>query len=157
VRALVQRVSRASVIVDGEVCASVGGGLLVFLGVGHGDTAETARSLAAKVVALRVFEDAAGRMNLALGEAGGAVLCVSQFTLYGDVRRGNRPSFSAAAEPALAEALYGAFCDAVEALGVRCERGVFGAHMDVDLVNDGPVTLLLDSEELARPRRGPAG
>jgi D-aminoacyl-tRNA deacylase len=138
VRALVQRVSRASVHVDGERVAEIGDGLLVLLGVTHADTEAEARWLADKVRALRVFPDADGRMNEALGER--EILCVSQFTLYGDARKGNRPSYVAAARPALAEPLYERFC---ELTGAR--RGVFGAHMSVELVNDGPVTLLLET------------
>ncbi len=136
-RALVQRVSRAAVRVDGRQIGAIGPGLLVLLGVTHGDDEAACDRLADKVRALRVFEDADGRMNDALGERG--VLCVSQFTLYGDTRKGNRPSFVAAAEPAVAEPLYERFC---ERLGA--ERGVFGARMEVELVNDGPVTLLLE-------------
>jgi D-tyrosyl-tRNA(Tyr) deacylase len=136
-RALVQRVSRAAVRVDGETVGEIGPGLLVLLGVGHGDDAATCDRLADKVRALRVFEDAGGRMNEALGER--EVLCVSQFTLYADTRRGNRPGFGDAAAPDVAEALYERFA---ERLGAA--RGVFGAHMEVELVNDGPVTLLLE-------------
>jgi D-aminoacyl-tRNA deacylase len=138
VRALVQRVSRASVDVDGERVAEIGDGLLVLLGVTHSDTEAEARWLADKVRALRVFPDAEGRMNEPLG--GREVLCVSQFTLYGDARKGNRPSYVAAAPPLLAEPLYERFC---ELTGAR--RGVFGAHMAVELINDGPVTLLLET------------
>jgi D-tyrosyl-tRNA(Tyr) deacylase len=138
VRALVQRVSRASVDVDQRRLAEIGPGLLVLLGVTHSDTGAQAEWLAGKVRALRVFADAEGRMNEPLGDR--EVLCVSQFTLYGDVRRGNRPSYMDAAAPELAEPLYEHFC---ELLGAR--RGRFGAHMDVELVNDGPVTLLLES------------
>jgi D-tyrosyl-tRNA(Tyr) deacylase len=152
-RALVQRVARAAVRVDGRVTGSIENGLLVFLGIRDGDTAADAAAFARKTAELRIFEDADGRMNLDVGAAGGAVLCVSQFTLYGDVRRGRRPSFSEAAAGPVAEPVYEAFCEAIEGLGLRCERGVFGAHMDVDLVNDGPVTLWLDSDDLARPRR----
>lgn len=152
-RALVQRVSRASVRVDGEVTGAVERGFLILLGVTHGDDEATANALARKVVGLRVFEDGDGKMNLDLAAVGGAVLCVSQFTLYGSVRRGRRPSFTEAAEPARAEALYERFCSAVEAEGVRCERGRFGARMEVESVNDGPVTLLIDSADLERPRR----
>jgi D-tyrosyl-tRNA(Tyr) deacylase len=133
----VQRVSRASVTVGGEVVGAIGPGLLILLGVTHDDTEADADRLAAKVLALRVFPDEEGRMNVALG--GREVLCVSQFTLYGDARRGNRPSFVAAAPGEQAERLYERFCDATSA-----QRGVFGAHMDVELVNDGPVTLLLE-------------
>jgi D-tyrosyl-tRNA(Tyr) deacylase len=138
VRAVVQRVSRASVRVDGREASSIGAGLLVFLGVTHADSERDADWLADKVRALRVFPDADGRMNEPLD--GREVLCVSQFTLYGDARRGNRPSFEAAAGPELAEPLYERFC---ERLGAR--HGVFGAMMAVELVNDGPVTLLLES------------
>lgn len=136
-RALVQRVSRASVAVDGETVAEIGAGLLVFLGVTHEDGEREVERLAAKVRALRVFEDGEGRMNEPLG--GRDILCVSQFTLYGDARKGNRPSFVAAAPPEQAEPLYERFC---ELAGAR--RGVFGARMAVELVNDGPVTLLLE-------------
>jgi D-tyrosyl-tRNA(Tyr) deacylase len=137
-RALVQRVGRASVDVGGERVAEIGAGLLVLLGVTHGDSAAEAEWLAAKIRALRVFSDADGRMNEPLGER--EVLCVSQFTLYGDVRRGNRPSYVAAAAPEVAEPLYERVCELLDA-----RRGVFGADMQVSLVNDGPVTLLLES------------
>ena len=136
-RALVQRVSRASVTVDGKRVSAIGPGLLVLLGVTHDDRPEDADRLAEKVRALRIFPDADGRMNESLGER--EVLCVSQFTLYGDTRKGNRPAYVAAARPEAAEPLYERFCDR---LGAR--RGVFGAHMDVELVNDGPVTILLE-------------
>jgi len=152
-RALVQRVSRASVRVEGGVTGVIEGGFLVLLGVTHGDDEAVAESLARKVVRLRVFEDGEGRMHLDLAAVGGAVLCVSQFTLYGSVRKGRRPSFTEAAEPEPAEALYEHFCGAIEAEGVQCARGRFGAHMQVESVNDGPVTLLIDSAELERPRR----
>ena len=138
-RALIQRVTRASVAVDGEVVSAIGPGLLVLLGVAVGDTARDAGWLADKVSALRVFPDADGKMNEPLADR--EVLCVSQFTLYGDARRGNRPSYVQAASPELAEPLYERFC---ELLGAK--RGVFGALMAVELVNDGPVTLLLESE-----------
>jgi D-aminoacyl-tRNA deacylase len=137
-RALVQRVSRASVDVDGERVAEIRSGLLVLLGVTHEDTEAQAQWLADKVRALRVFPDADGRMNEPLGER--EILCVSQFTLYGDARKGNRPSYVAAAPPELAQPLYERFC---ELTGAR--RGVFGAHMEVELVKDGPVTLLLQT------------
>jgi D-tyrosyl-tRNA(Tyr) deacylase len=136
-RALVQRVQRAAVRVGGAEVAAIGPGLLVLLGVTHGDTEAHADRLAAKVRALRIFADAQGRMNEALGDR--EVLCVSQFTLYGDARRGNRPSFVAAAPGQEAERLYERFCAAS-----RARRGVFGADMAVELVNDGPVTLLLE-------------
>ena len=137
-RALVQRVTRASVSVAGERVATIGPGLLVLLGVSATDLPEDADRLADKVRALRIFDDADGRMNEPLGDR--AVLCVSQFTLYGDARRGNRPSYIAAARPELAEPLYDRFADRLGA-----HRGVFGAMMAVELVNDGPVTLLLES------------
>lgn len=152
-RVLVQRVSSARVTVGGATVGQIERGLLVLVGIAPTDTRETVRRLAEKTVGLRIFEDDGARMNLSLQEMGGAVLCVSQFTLYGDVRRGRRPSFTSAAAPELAEGLYEEFCTAVEALGVRCERGVFGAHMAVELVNDGPVTLMLDSAEMEQPRR----
>ncbi len=152
-RALLQRVSRASVRVDGEVTGAIENGFLVLLGVTHGDDEAVADALARKVTGLRVFEDEAGKMNLDLAAVDGGVLCVSQFTLYGSVRKGRRPSFTEAAEPERAEALYERFCGAVEGEGVRCERGSFGAHMEVESVNDGPVTLLIDSADLERPRR----
>jgi D-tyrosyl-tRNA(Tyr) deacylase len=137
-RALVQRVSRAAVTVGGERVAAIGPGLLVLLGVTHDDGPEQADRLADKVRALRVFPDADGRMNEPLGER--EVLCVSQFTLYGDARKGNRPSYVAAARPEHAEPLYERVCDRLDAA-----RGVFGAEMAVELVNDGPVTLLLET------------
>ncbi len=152
-RALVQRVSRSSVRVDGELAGAIESGFLVLLGVTHGDDEAIAYALARKVAGLRVFEDADGKMNRDLAATGGAILCVSQFTLYGSVRKGRRPSFTEAADPAWAEALYERFCAAVEGEGVRCERGRFGAHMEVESVNDGPVTLLIDSADLERPRR----
>jgi D-tyrosyl-tRNA(Tyr) deacylase len=138
VRALVQRVLRASVTVDGEMVSAIGPGLLVLLGITQADTERDAERLADKVRALRVFADAEGRMNEPLRER--ELLCVSQFTLYGDTRRGNRPSYGAAAPGDLAEPLYAHFCDRADA-----KRGVFGADMQVELVNDGPVTLLLES------------
>ena len=137
-RALVQRVSRASVSVDGRAVSDIGPGMLVLLGVGREDAERDADWLADKVRALRVFADAEGKMNEPLGER--EILCVSQFTLYGDARRGNRPSYVAAARPELAEPLYLRFCERAGA-----KRGVFGATMAVELVNDGPVTLLLES------------
>lgn len=139
-RALVQRVSRAAVEVDGEEVASIGPGLLVLLGVRTGDTAEQADRLAGKLERLRVFEDADEKLNLSVRDVGGEVLCVSQFTLYGDARKGNRPSFVDAAPPELAEPLYERVRAALGAQG-----GAFGAHMRVSLVNDGPVTLLLEA------------
>ena len=152
-RALVQRVSRASVRVDGEATGAVEYGFLVLLGVTHSDDGAVADALARKVAGLRVFEDPDGKMNLDLAAVGGAMLCVSQFTLYSNVRKGRRPSFTEAAEPERAEALYERFCSTVEGEGVRCERGRFGTHMEVESVNDGPVTLFIDSADLERPRR----
>jgi D-tyrosyl-tRNA(Tyr) deacylase len=139
VRALVQRVSDASVTVDGEQVARIGPGLLVLLGVGRGDGEAEADRIASKLLALRVFEDDAGKMNLSVRDIGGEILCVSQFTLYGDTRRGNRPSFVEAAPPEEAEALYERVRSVLGAKG-----GVFGARMAVSLVNDGPVTLMLE-------------
>ena len=142
-RALVQRASRASVTVDGERVAAIGEGLLVLLGVTHDDTEELSDRLADKVRALRVFPDAEGRMNEPLGER--EVLCVSQFTLYGDARKGDRPSYVAAAAPEKAQPLYERFCDALGANGVEVARGIFGTRMRLTLANDGPVTIVLDA------------
>ena len=139
-RALVQRVSEASVSVEGQELARIGPGLLVLLGVRRGDGREQADRVARKLRALRVFEDAKGKMNLSVEESGGEVLCVSQFTLYGDTRKGNRPSFVEAAPPEVAEPLYERVREALSAKGGR-----FGARMEVTLVNDGPVTLLVES------------
>lgn len=147
-RALVQRVSRASVRVDGRVVGEIAAGFLVLLGVRPSDDADVARRLADKVRKLRVFEDAQGKMNLSLEQVGGACLVVSQFTLYGDVRGGNRPGFSGAARPELAEPLYGEFVSALRSAGVEVATGEFGAMMDVELVNSGPTTLWLDTDEL---------
>jgi D-aminoacyl-tRNA deacylase len=140
VRALVQRVSEASVSADGRELARIGAGLVVLLGVRTGDGPEQADRLAGKLERLRVFEDADGKMNLSVRDVGGEILCVSQFTLYGDARKGNRPSFVEAAPPELAEPLY----ERVR-VALGAEGGAFGAHMQVALVNDGPVTLLLDA------------
>jgi D-tyrosyl-tRNA(Tyr) deacylase len=144
-RAVVQRVSRAAVTVDGEVVGAIGPGLLVLLGVAPADTEVGSRWLADKVVGLRVFPDADGKMNRDVAEVGGGVLVVSQFTLYGDCRKGRRPSFVGAAAPQVAEPLYEAFVTAVRAQGVPAATGRFGAMMQVKLVNDGPVTLLVDT------------
>ena len=143
-RVLLQRVSRATVAVDGAERGAVGRGFLALVGVTHEDDVAAAGKLAAKTARLRVFADDAGLMNLALGDVGGAVLAVSQFTLYADTRRGNRPSFTDAAGPAQGEAVYEAYVEALRAEGVPVETGVFGAHMQVELVNDGPVTILLE-------------
>ncbi len=143
-RVLLQRVSRAAVAVDGAEVGAVGRGFLALVGVTHEDDAAAARRLAAKTARLRVFADDAGLMNLALGDVDGAVLAVSQFTLYADTRRGNRPSFTGAAPPEHGEAVYEAYVEALRAEGVPVETGVFGAHMQVELLNDGPVTILLE-------------
>ena len=145
-RAVIQRVSRASVTVDGKLVGEIGKGLLVLLGVATGDDEAAADYLADKTGGLRIFEDADGKMNLACAELGGAVLVVSQFTLYGDVRKGKRPSFDRAARPEEAKRLYEYFVSRIRAAGLKCETGTFQAMMDVELVNDGPVTVLLDSE-----------
>ncbi len=146
-RAVVQRVSRCRVTVDAEVVGEIGAGLLVLLGVSKTDAEAAADYLVEKIIGLRIFEDAAGKMNLSVQEAGGAVLVVSQFTLYGDVRRGKRPSFDAAARPEEAKRLYEYFVGKVRAAGLRCETGEFQAMMEVELVNSGPVTIMLDSEK----------
>ena len=145
-RALIQRVSRASVHVDGKEIASIGQGFLVLLGVADEDGEAETAWLARKIAGLRLFEDDAGKMNLGLADVGGAVLAVSQFTLYGDARKGRRPSFTRAASPAQAEELYDRFCTLLAAEGVPVEKGVFQAHMEVTLVNDGPVTLWLEHD-----------
>ena len=147
-RAVIQRVSRASVTVSGEVVGEIGTGLLVLLGVEEGDTQDDVVWMANKVVGLRVFADSEGKMNLDVGEAGGAILAVSQFTLLGDCRKGKRPSFAHAAEPALADALYQRYVKNLQAEGLTVATGVFQAMMRVELVNDGPVTILLDSKKL---------
>ena len=147
-RAVVQRVSRASVKVGDELTGEIGKGLLVLLGVGQDDSQADADYLAEKIAGLRIFEDEAGKMNLSVMDAGGAVLAVSQFTLFGDIRRGKRPSFDAAARPERARELYDYFVQRVRGLGLRCETGRFQAMMEVELVNAGPVTILLDSKKL---------
>src|ERR1035438_6488254 len=152
-RAVVQRVSRAKVTVNGEIAGEIGRGLLVLLGVGAGDTRADADYLAEKTIGLRIFEDSDGKMNLSVAEAGGEVLVVSQFTLYGDVRRGKRPSFDAAAPPQPARELYEYFAEKVRAAGLRCETGRFQEMMQVELVNEGPVTILLDSGKVRSEER----
>jgi D-tyrosyl-tRNA(Tyr) deacylase len=144
-RAVVQRVSRARVTVNGETAGEIGLGLLVLVGVGQADAEADAAYLAEKVSGLRVFEDAQGKMNRSVQDAGGSVLAVSQFTLYGDVRRGKRPSFDAAAAPEKARQLYEFFVGRIRAAGLKCETGRFQEMMKVELVNEGPVTILLDS------------
>lgn len=146
-RAVIQRVSRAKVSVEGAITGEIGPGLLVLLGVSQQDTEADADYLAAKTLGLRIFDDDTGKMNRSVAETGGALLVVSQFTLYGDVRRGRRPSFDAAARPERANQLYEYFVSKVRGAGVACETGQFQAMMDVELVNDGPVTILLDSEK----------
>jgi D-aminoacyl-tRNA deacylase len=147
-RALLQRVTRASVAADGVEVGRVGSGLVVLLGVGPRDDESVAASLAAKVAGLRMFADSAGLTNLSVGDSGGAILVVSQFTLYADARRGRRPSFTGAGAPELGLRLYESFCEALRALGLHVECGRFGADMQVELVNDGPFTIWLDTEEL---------
>lgn len=144
-RAVLQRVREASVTVEGQVTGAVGQGVLVLLGVGPEDADSEVAWLARKVAGLRIFEDADGKMNLDLRDVGGAALVVSQFTLYGDARKGRRPSFAKAARAEHAEPMYERFCEALAEQGVPVARGVFGAHMDVRLLNDGPVTLILET------------
>ena len=146
-RAVVQRVSRAEVRIEGRAVGRIGQGLVVLVGIAREDTPEAGQWLAEKIVNLRVFDDAEGRMNRSMLEAGGAVLCVSQFTLYGDCRKGRRPSYDRAASPDAAVTLYESFVASLRALGVEVETGEFRAMMDVELINDGPVTLLLDSDK----------
>ncbi|WP_145366246.1 D-aminoacyl-tRNA deacylase [Stratiformator vulcanicus] len=147
-RAVVQRVTSASVVVEGETIGAINHGFLVLLGVEKGDTPADGSYLAAKIGGLRVFEDAEGKMNLSLADVGGSMLVVSQFTLLGDCRKGRRPSFIEAAPPELADELYLKFCDEVRSQGIPVETGKFRAHMEVSLVNDGPVTLLVDSRKV---------
>lgn len=146
-RALLQRVSRAEVRVDGAVVGSIGHGLVILLGVGPTDTRNTAAELARRATELRIFRDDEGRTNRSLADVGGAVLAISQFTLYADTRRGRRPGFSGAAGPTLAEELYQRFVAAIRALDVVVETGRFGAEMAVEMVNDGPFTIWLDTED----------
>ncbi|HTV59691.1 MAG TPA: D-aminoacyl-tRNA deacylase [Verrucomicrobiae bacterium] len=146
-RTVLQRVTRASVRVEGRVTGEIGAGVVALVAVGREDTAATAAAMAEKVVKLRIFNDEAGKMNRSLADTGGSVLAISQFTLYGDARGQRRPSFIQAAPPELGKALYEEFVREARALGVRVETGVFQAHMEVELVNDGPVTILLDSEK----------
>lgn len=150
-RAVIQRVSRASVTVDGVVVSTIERGFLILVGITHDDGEAEAVYLARKISGLRVFEDAEGKLNLGLAEVGGAALVVSQFTLYGDVRKGRRPSFTDAARPEAAVQLYQRFCTLLAAEGLAVHQGVFQAHMAVELVNDGPVTLWLDTAHLMKP------
>lgn len=148
-RAVLQRVTRARVTVEGETTGEIAGGLVVLLGIARDDTQQDAQYLLEKIVSLRIFEDAAGRMNLSVAETNGALLVVSQFTLYGDARRGRRPSWSEAAAPEMAEPLYEFFVDEARKMSLqRVETGSFRRMMEVELVNDGPVTILLDSRKL---------
>ena len=147
-RAVVQRVSRARVVVDGQVTGAIDAGVAVLLGVGREDTHDDAAYIAEKIAHLRIFEDETGKMNRSLLDTAGAALLVSQFTLYGDARKGRRPGFDQAAPPEQANALYEECVRALRAFGVRVETGVFRAHMAVELTNDGPVTILLDSAKL---------
>jgi D-tyrosyl-tRNA(Tyr) deacylase len=144
-RAVIQRVKQSAVTVDGRLVGNIGMGLLVLLGVAADDGPKDAKFLAEKIIGLRIFEDATGKMNLSLTDVGGEMLVVSQFTLFGDCRKGRRPSFTAAAPPDLADFLYESFIDHVRQSGVIVKTGVFGAMMDVSLTNDGPVTLILDT------------
>ena len=146
-RLVIQRVSRASVTVDGEMVSSISKGLLVLVGVADDDTEADVKYLADKTANLRIFEDEAGKMNLSVSDIGGAVLAVSQFTLYGDCRKGRRPSFIKAARPEKAETLYEVYISSLADMGLETQTGVFQAHMNVELVNDGPVTILIDSKK----------
>jgi len=147
-RAVLQRVSRASVRVGDDIVGQIDAGLLVLLGVGQDDTEADVDYLVEKIAGLRIFEDSDGKMNLPVADAGGAILAVSQFTLFGDVRRGKRPSFDAAARPEQAKKLYEYFVERIREVGLRCETGTFQAEMQVELANEGPVTILLDSKKL---------
>ncbi|MBE6032303.1 MAG: D-tyrosyl-tRNA(Tyr) deacylase [Firmicutes bacterium] len=146
-RAVVQRVLESSVRVDGKTVGSIGKGLMVLLGVGKGDEEKDAVYLAEKITGLRIFEDEDEKMNLSLADVGGSILAISQFTLYGDCRKGRRPAFTEALEPEAAERLYEVFCAKCRELGFPVEKGIFGADMKVSLINDGPVTLLLESKK----------
>ena len=149
-RLLLQRVISSNVTVDGETVGKSGKGYMILFGAAPEDSEATADALARKVAALRVFEDGNGKMNLSIADVGGSVLCVSQFTLYADCRKGNRPSFTGACPPARANELYEYFCNALRSLGVPTETGIFGADMKVSLVNDGPVTVMLDSDQIVK-------
>lgn len=152
-RCVVQRSGPATVTVNGAVVGQITSGLVVLAGFREGDGPNEIERIADKIVNLRIFEDKDGRMNRSVLEESREILCVSQFTLYADARKGNRPSFAGAAPGEVAEPLYRAFCEAIRARGVTCAAGVFGAEMQVSLSNDGPVTIILDSDDLARPRR----
>jgi D-tyrosyl-tRNA(Tyr) deacylase len=146
-RAVLQRVSRARVTVEGRVTGEIGAGLMILLGIGKEDTSAVATAMAEKLANLRIFEDAAGKMNLSLRETNGSALVVSQFTLYGDARGQRRPSFVSAAPPELAKKLYEEFCATLKRLGINVGTGIFQAMMSVELVNEGPVTILVDSDK----------
>lgn len=152
-RVVLQRVSRATVAVDGEIVASIGPGLLLLVGAEHGDDTAEAQRLATKCAEMRIFNDDEGKFNRSLVETGGEALVVSQFTLLADLRKGRRPSFTDAALPEIAEPLVEAFAKCLRDLGIATQTGRFGAHMDVELLNDGPVTIVIDSRDLDRPRR----
>ena len=147
-RAVIQRVNNASVTVSGKVIGKIGKGLLVFLGVGEGDTEADLKYIADKTVGLRIFSDTDDKMNLSVGDIGGEVLVVSQFTLYGDCRKGKRPSFTASMEPNGAKKMYEDFIKMIESNGIKTAHGEFGADMQVSILNDGPVTILLDSSKI---------
>lgn len=147
-RAVIQRVGSACVKVDGKIIGSIGAGLLIFLGVGDGDTDEDLRYIADKSVGLRIFSDENDKMNLSVADIGGEILVISQFTLYGDCRKGKRPSFSKSMEPVTAKRMYEQFIAELESRGIKTEHGEFGADMKVELLNDGPVTILLDSSKI---------
>lgn len=147
-RAVVQRVDYANVEVEGKVVGEIQKGLLVFLGVGEGDSPKDMEYMVDKILGLRIFEDDLGKMNLSLRDINGEILVVSQFTLYGDVRRGKRPSFSSSAKPDMAENLYEEFIKACKEQGIKTQNGVFGAHMNVEIENNGPVTILVDSNKV---------
>ncbi|NLJ78406.1 MAG: D-tyrosyl-tRNA(Tyr) deacylase [Tissierellia bacterium] len=147
-RAVVQRVSRASVRVDGDIVSDIGNGLLVLLGVGEDDDDNDLEYMLGKILGLRIFEDDDGKMNLSIRDVKGKILVVSQFTLYGDVRKGRRPSFSTSARPDIAEDIYEKFVARCKDEGIEVGKGVFGADMDVELINDGPVTILIDSKKV---------
>jgi D-tyrosyl-tRNA(Tyr) deacylase len=152
-RALIQRVSQAQVTVENEIVGAIGEGLMILLGVGDTDGEGEAQQLADKIANLRIFSDDAGKFNRSLLDVGGAALVVSQFTLYGDTRKGRRPSFVHAAHPPIAAPLVNLFCDALRSMQITVATGVFGAHMDVQLINNGPVTIWLDTDDWQRPRR----
>lgn len=149
-RAVIQRVQWASVTLNGEMVGRIGAGLLVLLGAGQGDMEEAARLLARKIATMRIFSDADGKFNLALADVGGSVLLVSQFTLYADTRKGRRPSFADAAPPDVARTLVDSCARSLREAGISVETGIFGAHMEVSLLNDGPVTIILDSQEFIK-------